>query len=73
MVKVLQPGAYEAGRVARPSMLQGDISSLRIISISRPADTSPTSPLPTNGNGNGKSRSSQSNGSSNSKQEDSQE
>jgi hypothetical protein len=75
---VLQPGAYEAGRVARPSMLQGDISNLRIVSVSRPAEAAPTtSPLPTigagNGNGCGNSSSSQSNGSSNGKQEDTKE
>lgn len=82
MVKVFQPGMLEAGRVARPSMLQSETSKLSIISVTRPADESLTSKLPTNGNGgngssngstNGKGSSNGSNGSSSDKQEGSTE
>jgi hypothetical protein len=75
MVKVFQPGMLEAGRVARPHMLQGESGNLSIVSVTRPADASLDSKLPTNGNGssngsngNGKSSSNGSNGSSNDKQ-----
>lgn len=60
MVKVFQPGMLEAGRVARPHMLQAESSKLSIVSVTRPADASLTSKLPANGNGS-------SNGSTNSK------
>jgi hypothetical protein len=80
MVKVFQPGMLEAGRVARPHMLQAESGNLSIVSVTRPAVDSLTSKLPTNGNGssigsngngsnsNGKSSSNGSNGSSNGKQ-----
>lgn len=59
MVKVFEPGMLEAGRVARPSMLTPDsVSTLSIVSITRPDDDSLASKLPTNDNGG-------SNGSSN--------
>jgi hypothetical protein len=67
MVKVFEPGMLEAGRVARPDMLTPDASTLSIVSVTRPADASLASKLPTNGNGgsNGNGSNGGSNGSSN--------
>ena len=63
MVKVFQPGMLEAGRVARPSLLQAEGSNLSIVSVTRPADAALASKLPTNGNGNGNGNGSSGNGS----------